>query len=75
MKISNKMRDFAAFMAEIYSTERLDFSKTKDLKDAENIIKQMKDFVNSADFLNECTAIFNRSLREIQCEIAKRKGL
>ena len=74
MRISDKMRDFTAFMAEIYSIERLDFGGTADLNDAENIVNQMKDFVNSAEFLSEMTAIFNRALREIQCEKAKRNG-
>ena len=74
MKISDKMRDFTAFMAEIYSIERLDFSNTADLIDAENLLNQMKNFVNSADFLNEITAIFNRALREIQAEKLQRKG-
>ena len=74
MRISDKMRDFTAFMSEIYSIERLDFSNTADLIDAENLLNQMKNFVNSADFLNEITAIFNRALREIQAEKLKRKG-
>ena len=75
MRISDKMRDFTAFMAEIYSIERLDFGNTADLNDAEYLLNQMKDFVNSAEFLNEMTAIFNRALREIQAEKAQRKGL
>ena len=74
MRISDKMRDFTAFMAEIYSIERLDFGNTADLNDAEYLLNQMKDFVNSAEFLNEMTAIFNRALREIQCEKAQRNG-
>ena len=73
MRISDKMIDFTAFMvaAETYS---IDFSDTPDLIYAENRLNQMKNFVNSADFLNEITAIFNRALREIQAEKLKRKG-
>ena len=68
MNISEKMLDYAAFMAEIYGLHHFDFSRTSDLNDAENLLNQMKEFVNSAVFLNEMTAIFNRALRELQAE-------
>ena len=73
MRVSDKMIDFTAFMvtAETYG---FNFSDTPDLINAENLLNQMKNFVNSADFLNEITAIFNRGLREIQAEKLKRKG-
>ena len=74
MRISDKMRDFTAFMAEIYSIERLDFSNTADLIDAENLLNQMKNFVNSADFLNEFSAICNRFQNGLRAEDLKRKG-
>ena len=68
MNISEKMRDYAAFMSEIYGLQHFDFRRTSDLSDAENLLNQMKEFVNSAVFLNEMTAIFNRALREIHAE-------
>lgn len=68
MNLSDKMRDYAAFMSEIYGLQHFDFSRTSDLSDAENLLNQMKEFVNSPLFLYEMTAIFNRALRELQAE-------
>ena len=74
MLISQKMLDFAAFMAEIYSIDHFDFSNATDLDGAENLIKSIKSFVNSADFLNEITAITNRALRQIDAVKLERNG-
>ena len=74
MNISEKMGAFSAFMAEVYCIDDFDFSNTTDLDGTEELLNQIKDFVNSADFLNEMTAIFNRALREIQAEKLQRKG-
>ena len=74
MNLSENMSAFSAFMAEVYSVENFDFSLVIDVDLTENLLNQMKNLVNSADFLNEMTAIFNRALREIQAEKLKRKG-
>ena len=74
MLISQKMLNFAAFMAEIDSIDHFDFTHTSDLDGAENLIKSIKNFVNSADFLNEITAITNRALRQIDAVKLERKG-
>ena len=78
MNISEKMAAFSAIMAEVYGevygVADFDFSRTTDLDGTENLLNQMKNFVNSADYLNEMTAILNRALRKIQAEKLKRKG-
>ena len=73
--MSNRMLDFSAFMAEIYSIDRFNFENVSDLDGQKKLIEEIKNFVNSQDFLNEMTAITNRALRQIDAEILKRKGL
>ena len=75
MIMSNRMLDFSAFMAEIYSIDRFNFENVSDLDGQKKLIEEIKNFVNSPDFLNEMTAITNRALRQIDAEILKRKGL
>ena len=75
MNLSENMSAFSAFMAEVYCVENFDFSLVIDVDLTENLLNQMKNFVNSADFLNEITAILNRALRKIQAEKLQRKGL
>ena len=57
MNLSENMSAFSAFMAEVYSVVNFDFSLVIDVDLTENLLNQMKNFVNSADFLNEMTAI------------------
>ena len=75
MIMSNRMLDFAAFMAEIYSIDRFNFENVSDLDGQKKLIEEIKNFVNSQDFLNEITAITNRALRQIDAVKLERKGL
>ena len=71
MNLSERMGAFAQFLVNV---QCVDFGQIDDLNDAKNALDELRQFVNSADFLNEMTAIFNRALREIQAEKLQRKG-
>ena len=75
MKISENLHALAAFIENAYLMDAYDFSNVKNLSDAKQAADELKNFVNSVNFLNEFNALHSRCCRELQVEELKRKGL
>ena len=71
MNLSERMGAFAQFLVNV---QCVDFGQIDDLNDAKNALDELRKFVNSADFLNEFSAICNRFQNGLRSEDLKRKG-
>lgn len=71
MNLSERMGVFAQFLVNV---QCVDFGQIDDLTDAKNALDELRQFVNSADFLNEFSAICNRFQNGLRAEDLKRKG-
>ena len=71
MNLSERMEAFEQFLLNV---QYLDFGQIEDLNDAKNALDELRQFVNSADFLNEFSAICNRFQNGLRAEDLKRKG-
>ena len=71
MNLSERMGAFAQFLV---NGQCVDFGQIDDLNDAKNALDELRQFVNSADFLNEFSAICNRFQNGLRAEDLKRKG-
>ena len=71
MNLSERMNALAQFLVNV---QCVDFTQIDDLTDAKMALDEMRQFVNSVDFLNEFSAICSRFQNGLRAEDLKRKG-
>ena len=71
MNLSERMGAFAQFLVNV---QCVDFGQIDDLNDAKNALDELRQFVNSDDFLNEFSTICNRFQNGLHAEDLRRKG-
>lgn len=71
MNLSERMNALAQFLV---NAQCVDFGQIDNLNDAKAALNELRQFVNSADFLNEFKAIANRFENRLNAEDLSRKG-